>query len=857
LPQLPFNELIEELTRRGFVIGVSHHLRLQLLLNSLGADCAPSDLKSLLCPIFATNPKQQALFYQIFERYFEVLTPQAGKGLPLPEKREKVPEKSVRLSKVPYVLLGAILIFLIALFPLLRKPEPVQPVEKVTTTVQPSATTTVPPDAQKTPLPPDAEKTPLPPETQTTLPQPPDVKPVPTVPAPLPETPEPRQPVSWNWNAFFRTGALMMLTVFLLAELYLFSRRRLVLQRQGRKRPPFVWTIETPESDFLRTRQFYEMARVLRQRIKGEGSRLDVGRTVRKSLKAGFPVFEYKSVTRPPEYLFLIDLTAYRDHYAHFFDHVVNALVDEDLFATGYFYRENPRVCFHEPGGEQFYLSDLRGKFRDCRVILIGDCDDLLDPMTGELASWTSLFDAWKERAILTRERPRYWGLREKTLAEKFIVLPATLEGLTALPNYFENPSKLSLRKWKQADARTRGISEDKLNDIGALREYLGDDGFEWLCACAVYPELQLDLTLYLRQTSEVFKTSEVFLLKLIRLPWFQQGKLPDELRWKLIRELGDTRFEAIRERIGALFEENPPPGESFAYSAFGLNLALQQWTLSPKKFRDRRKLRRTLETVSESDMARNYTLLRFTESVPKSGVSLMLPERIRRVFYRNGVFVFGVKTGVRFAFTLFAVMLLFMVTRSDIKPVEPTDMTPEPGPTTTVMPAPVSVPEPVTRVTTTVMPEPTLVTTTTVKPETPEPEINNSIGMKLVYIPAGTFMMGSPADEPGRYGDETLHEVTLTKGFYMQTTEVTQGQWRAVMGSDPPELRFKDCGDNCPVERVSYEDVQEFIKKLNQMEKNGQIPVAHRGGVGICLSGRNGYAFFLWQMSVNRSGKL
>jgi len=90
-----------------------------------------------------------------------------------------------------------------------------------------------------------------------------------------------------------------------------------------------------------------------------------------------------------------------------------------------------------------------------------------------------------------------------------------------------------------------------------------------------------------------------------------------------------------------------------------------------------------------------------------------------------------------------------------------------------------------------------------------------NSLGMTFVLIPAGTFMMGSPKDEPERWDDETLHQVTLTKSYYMQTTEVTQGQWEAVMGSNPSY--FSECGDNCPVEEVSWNDAQEFISKMNQ----------------------------------------
>ncbi len=90
-----------------------------------------------------------------------------------------------------------------------------------------------------------------------------------------------------------------------------------------------------------------------------------------------------------------------------------------------------------------------------------------------------------------------------------------------------------------------------------------------------------------------------------------------------------------------------------------------------------------------------------------------------------------------------------------------------------------------------------------------------NGLGMTFRLIPAGSFTMGSPTDEPGREDDETEHQVTLTQAFYMQTTEVTQGQWKAVMKSNPST--YSECGENCPVETVSWNDVREFISKMNE----------------------------------------
>ena len=92
-----------------------------------------------------------------------------------------------------------------------------------------------------------------------------------------------------------------------------------------------------------------------------------------------------------------------------------------------------------------------------------------------------------------------------------------------------------------------------------------------------------------------------------------------------------------------------------------------------------------------------------------------------------------------------------------------------------------------------------------------------NSIGMIFSYIPAGSFFMGSPDNELQRNTIEVLHGVVFTQSFYMQTTEVTQGQWLQVMGSNPSY--FTACGLDCPVEYVTWNDAQLFIAALNTSE--------------------------------------
>src|SRR5271166_1759134 len=98
-----------------------------------------------------------------------------------------------------------------------------------------------------------------------------------------------------------------------------------------------------------------------------------------------------------------------------------------------------------------------------------------------------------------------------------------------------------------------------------------------------------------------------------------------------------------------------------------------------------------------------------------------------------------------------------------------------------------------------------------------PPKDFTNSIGMKFVWIPPGNFMMGSPKEEKERRYDETQHKVTLTKGFYMGVYTVTQEEWQAVMGNNPSKFKGEK---KLPVENVSWEDCQEFIKKLRARDK-------------------------------------
>ncbi len=92
-----------------------------------------------------------------------------------------------------------------------------------------------------------------------------------------------------------------------------------------------------------------------------------------------------------------------------------------------------------------------------------------------------------------------------------------------------------------------------------------------------------------------------------------------------------------------------------------------------------------------------------------------------------------------------------------------------------------------------------------------------NKLGMRFVLVKSGSFLMGSPKSEKGRAWYEKRHRVIISKNFFIQETEVTQGQWKRLVGFNPSS--FKKCGPNCPVDSVSWNQCMEFIRVLNKWE--------------------------------------
>ncbi|MDM8535882.1 formylglycine-generating enzyme family protein [Desulfobacterales bacterium HSG17] len=546
---------------------------------------------------------------------------------------------------------------------------------------------------------------------------------------------------------------------------------------------------------------FLKAAQAFRRHVQKPDSAIDVEASVEKTIRNGgffTPVSGLRQIT--PEYLVLIDRTSFQDHQARWIDAMVNRLAENDVFIKRYYFDGDPRSCIPQKGKIQAVnLHDLAEQYPEHRLIIFSDGAGFKDPFSGETVSWIEQFYIWEERSIMLIHADR--DLSRHPLKDfDFIVMPARENNMAALIDAFNNEvinPRLSKAYAKPLPAfishqyiRLLEQSEPKPEIITAinnlLANYIDEPGRFWLCACAVYPDINWDLTLFLGHMLKDKADREIFsknrLMLMARLPWFRYGYMPDWFRRFLINELTGEKEQQVRQILFDLLQDHKDRLEP---GYIPLEIGKQYDKLIPRMAKYLLRLAQVKSPKSRVFHDRIF-------------VTFMQDRLSVRISRMAGNFLRGLNIG----------------NQEEDQSIREKHSTGKGASDTGAA-----------------------------------DQVIDKLSMNFAYIKPGTFMMGSPEDEPERMADrEHLHKVTLTKGFYMQTTAVTIGQWRifaddtgyrsqaetedgayAWTGEDWKKnkdvywdnLGFEQEEDH-PVTCVSWNDAQVFIKWIS--EKDGKI---------------------------------
>ena len=661
---LVFANLLELLRRQGVAIGVDHYLRLYTLLDRVGDSCSPEQLKTLVCPLIATSREQQEQVYIAFDQCYRSfhgpseirgLSADAGSVQPGAGPTHSHPSKRQRRWWIAGAAgMASVLVAIAVLVD------------------------------QSSPPPPTTAPTMTSPDTAVPSAVVPPVTVAPTVVADTTvhgdESPKPGFGVRHH-------GVLSVLAVIapalLLAgfEVVRYRRRKAVIRKERRERPPFVWPVRVPAagSVFAHADALLATAQALRRRERGDTLRLDIEATIQATVASfGYPSFRFSSESRPAEYVILVECTTFRDHQAALYDDLTTALGQEGVLVTRYFFDGDPRVCYREPGEVGTPISELSRRYPSHRLLVFGSGAGMLDPISGNTKGWVDGAMLWHDRALLTPEPVARWGNREIALARQFVVLPASLATLRRLRDVFDASGRggsVDLSGAGEEKALELPPNESDANAIvQALRAQLSPDEYRWISACALYPELQWDLTLYLSGLAAIKDAvaNEASILRLVTLPWFRVGSIPDPVRSRLIADLDPALAESARLAIIDLLERNPPPEEAAAASRYQLDLAVQRLAVRRRDRTRQRELLRALERVPRGQILRDRALLELLESVPRLGPSVVLPSRLRRLVFNHGVPIFGWNTTARYGTTVAAMVAVGLWWNGTRRPANP-----------------------------------------------------------------------------------------------------------------------------------------------------------------------------------------
>ena len=461
------------------------------------------------------------------------------------------------------------------------------------------------------------------------------------------------QPPSWLQQFiadnfwWLKWGGLLLFTLLLLAVLFYraYRRRKLVAELESKDKAPYAWNIRIEGAEAIHLGDdFSFILNLIRQRTGSEAFKLDVPRTIGATIKqGGMPTFRFLQQTRPPEYLLLIEQQSARNHRARLLDLLFQVFHDNEVLIERFFYDSDLRICYNEGYPEGVPLQEIQHRYAGSRLLVAGYGNGLLHKLTGKLEPWSHLLQNWKHRLLLTPRPTGSWGKRERRLGELFVLLPLSMQSLQFWLEELEMEEDARFDTWpgRVKDAPQQPI---ELNGalVSSLQAHFSEPMLQWIAACAVYPALHWDLTLYLGQQLSIGKENLLTvdkLLQLTRLPWFTEGRMPPATRVSLVDWLQAEHpllLEQVRVQLADILQQNPPPSDSAAFEDYAMNVALNEWLIT-KNNRRKKELEQEISRFMEAGADADVTVIKQLQR-ERNALDFIIPESWKKYLYPHGL---------------------------------------------------------------------------------------------------------------------------------------------------------------------------------------------------------------------------
>jgi hypothetical protein len=430
-----------------------------------------------------------------------------------------------------------------------------------------------------------------------------------------------------------------------------------------------------------------KLAQEMRRRRPRISTELSAAHTVAATAgRAGYftPVYAERRI--PPEYLVLVERVSSRDQHARLEDRLLARLTAHGVFVDRYYYSGDPRRCRASGlAAASLAIEDLAGLHPHHHVLIVGNAENFVDRISGRPAPWLPLFSKWQNRAILNTMDSGSWA--EAVLESLgFRVFPAGPEGMALLADSTSEeqprrPMPAAQFPWpellREIPDRWLGNDEPTAQEVAELstqlRRYLGLAGYDCLSACAIYPALSWNLTLEMARTLLPPDQLEPVLARLVRLPWFRHGTMPDWLRLRLVSRLPAARQQQIRAALTNFLAnavEQKRRADWLEYARITPRQRLLVWWR-----------RRDPRTAA----ARDYVFVSFLWGRKLDRLAVSVPGRLKRLLFHQGHILFGARAAVHLAIAAVLGFGLWtamgpLKKRLEI-PIEPAPVAPAPPP--------------------------------------------------------------------------------------------------------------------------------------------------------------------------------